>query len=70
MPIYAIPSIPLRHTFVSILGEEEEDAILTDAGRNEAAYASRMKNGGWLQFDMPFSIPLLNTVSGTEKAWS
>jgi hypothetical protein len=34
-----------------------------------AAYASRMKDGGWLQFDMPFSIPLLNTVSGTEKAW-
>jgi hypothetical protein len=27
--------IPLRHTFVSMLGEEEEDAILTDDGRNE-----------------------------------
>lgn len=23
------------HTFVSMLGEEEEDAILTDAARNE-----------------------------------
>jgi hypothetical protein len=61
--------IPLRHTFVSILGEEE-DAILTDAARNEAAYASRMKKGGWSQCDMLLSIPLLNTVSGTEKAWS
>ena len=45
---------PLRHTFVSILGEEEEDAILTKAARNEAAYASRMKNGGWSQCDMSF----------------
>jgi hypothetical protein len=36
------------HTFVSIFGE---DAILTDAARDEEAYASRMKGGGvvrWL----------------------
>ena len=33
----------MRHTFVSMFGEEEVDAILTDAGEKREAYASRMK---------------------------